>query len=382
MKKRALLSSFIMIIGCSLLASFLLIQQLRHPKQPVIAKAAAIHQPRSFQTIQHDITQKITVAAIGDILIHSPLFRDAYNGGNYDFNPMFQQVKPMLQAPDILTANQESMLGGVKLGLSGYPRFNSPHQVADALQANGIDIVSTANNHTLDRGEKGILAEAAYLNGIGLPYVGSFVNAADSKTLRIIEKNGIKLAFLSYTYGTNGISVPRGKDYLVNLINTERMAQEIERAKVQADVVIMNIHWGIEYQRNPSKEQKELASFLANKGVDIIFGSHPHVLQPMEWIQRDDGRKTFVVYSLGNFLSAQTGQYKDIGGMASIDISLNKSGTESMVELTNPVFYPTYVTKINNHYRVVPLETATTIGLPNAVAKNNEIQEHMVQWLR
>ncbi|MCM3764641.1 CapA family protein [Neobacillus niacini] len=382
MKKSAVIPSFLIIIGCSLLASFLIAQQQELSQQPVVAKASASHKPRLFENIQHAYTPKITVAAIGDILIHSPLYRDAFNGANYDFNPMFEQVKPLLQNPDILTANQESLLGGVELGLSGYPKFNSPHQVADALKENGVDIVSTANNHTLDRGEKGIRSETAYFNSIGLPYVGSFTDAADQKTLRIIEKNGIRLAFLSYTYGTNGISVPKGKDYLVNVINRERMAQEIDRAKAEADVVIMSIHWGIEYQRNPTNQQKELANFLANKGVDIIFGSHSHVLQPMEWIQRDDGRKTFVVYSLGNFLSAQTGQYKDIGGIASVDIALDKSAAATMVELTNPVFYPTYVTKVNNHYRVVSLEAATTIGLPNAVAKNNEIQEHMVQWLR
>lgn len=347
MKKRALLTSFTIMIACSLLASFLLVQQLSHPKEPVIAKAAASHKPRSFQTIQHDFIPKITIAAIGDILIHSQLYRDAFNGASYDFNPMFQQVQPMLQRPDILTANQESLLGGVELGLSGYPMFNSPHQVADVLQANGIDIISNANNHTLDRGEKGIKSEAEYLNSIGMPYVGSFIDKPDQHTLRIIEKSGVRLAFLSYTYGTNGNKVPKGKDYLVNVINRDKMSQEIDRAKAEADVVIMSIHWGVEYQRNPTKQQKELARFLANKGVDIIFGSHPHVLQPMEWILRDDGRKTFIVYSLGNFLSAQTGQYKDIGGMASIDISLAKSDTGTAVELTNPVFYSTYVSYQN-----------------------------------
>jgi poly-gamma-glutamate capsule biosynthesis protein CapA/YwtB (metallophosphatase superfamily) len=382
MKKRAFIPSFLIIIGCSLLASFLIIQQRDSSEQPVIAKAAASHKPRSYENIQHDLTPKVTIGAIGDILVHSPLYLSAFNGTDYDFAPMFDPVKPLLQKPDILTANQESILGGVELGLSGYPRFNSPHQVADALKSTGIDIVSTANNHSLDRGEKGIRSQATYLNNIGLPYVGSFLDATDRQTLRIVEKNGIKLAFLAYTYGTNGISAPKGKDYLVNIINRDKMAQEIDRAKMEADVIVMSIHWGNEYKRIPTQQQKDLASFLANKGVDIIFGSHPHVLQPMEWIQRDDGRKTFVVYSLGNFISNQTGQYKEIGGMSTIDISLFKNGDETRIELDNPVFYPTTVTKENKDYQVVPLESATAFGLPDAVSKNTEIEGHMVQWLQ
>jgi poly-gamma-glutamate synthesis protein (capsule biosynthesis protein) len=292
-------------------------------------------------------------------------------------------VKPLLEKPDVLTANQESMLGGQALGLSGYPRFNSPYEVADALVDTGVDIVSTANNHSLDRGEKGIKSEADYLESIGLPHVGSFLTEKDRQKLRILNKNGIKLAFLSYTYGTNGIPVPAGKDFLVNLINRETMKEEIHRAKMQSDVVVMSIHWGNEYKRIPTKEQKDLAKFLANEGVDIIFGSHSHVLQPMEWIKTAEGKRTFVIYSLGNFISGQHGAYKDIGGLTTIDITKHVSENGNTIEFTNPSFYPTYIASKKNHrFRVVPLKDAGAFGLPKADAKYKEIQTFMQQWLR
>lgn len=383
MKKKAIISStFIILICIVAAASVWIIQQNQVSKQDDMVYVTKDHKTRPSININHELTEKVTLGAIGDILIHSPVYVDAFNGAEYSFDPMFEPVKPLLEKPDVLTANQESMLGGLELGLSGYPMFNSPHEVASALVHSGVDIVSTANNHSLDKGEKGIQSESAYLDSIGLPHVGSFIDEKDREDLRVITKNGIKIAFLSYTYGTNGISVPTGKDYLVNLIDREIMKNEIHRAKKAADVVVMSIHWGMEYQRIPTDEQKDLANFLANEGVDIIFGSHPHVLQPMEWIPTTDGRKSFVVYSLGNFLSAQYGDYKDIGGLATIDITKHVSEKGNTIELSNPVFSPTFVTSQKYHqFRIVPLENAGAYGLSNADATYKEIQEHMSQWL-
>ncbi|MFL6557515.1 MAG: CapA family protein, partial [Bacillus sp. (in: firmicutes)] len=375
MKRNSIVPSVLIITICIALASYLLIQLVQDSdsdfEQDSKDYSVKEHKTRSLLKTNREITEKITIGAIGDILIHEPIYKDAFNGVQYNFDPMFENVKPLLSKPDVLTANQESTIGGASLGLSGYPRFNSPFEVADALVHSGVDIVSTANNHTLDKGEKGIKLEAAYLDSLGLLHVGSFLNEKDRQNLRIVNKNGIKLAFLSYTYGTNGISVPHGKDFLVNLINRETMKEEIHRAKQHADVGVMSIHWGIEYKRIPTKEQKDLAKFLANEGVDIIIGSHSHVLQPMEWIKTADGRQTFVIYSLGNFISAQYSNYRDIGGLATIDITKTVSEKGSSIEFSNPVFYPTYVTrKKNQDFRVVPLENAGSYGLQNAVAKN------------
>ena len=382
MRKKAFITSVLIIIICTTLASILFVneQKVKNEKKNYPSKN---HSTRPFQLTNRKLIEKVTIGAIGDILIHDVVYQDAYNGQNYNFDPMFENMKALLEKPDILTANQESMLGGLELGLSGYPRFNSPHEVADALIQTGVDIVSTANNHTLDRGIKGIQSEAAYLQSIGLPYVGSFVDDKDQQNLRIINKNGIKICFLSYTYGTNGIPLPKGKDFLVNLIDREKMKGEIHRARNAADIVVMSIHWGIEYQRIPTNNQKDLARFLANEGVDIIFGSHPHVLQPMEWLNTTDGRKTFVVYSLGNFISAQNNNYKDIGGLATIDVTKQITDKGTTIEISNPLFFPTYVTsQKHHHFKVVPLENATTFGLTNADAKYKEIQQHMKQWLR
>ncbi|WP_419887383.1 CapA family protein [Neobacillus niacini] len=383
MKKKAIVTSVFIITTCILLASAVLIQQQKNKSAAAKVHPTKEHSSRYQPVIARTLTEKLTIGAIGDILIHDTVYQDAFNGTQYNFNPIFENVKSTLESPDILTANQESMLGGSDIGVSSYPMFNSPHEVADALVNTGVDIVSMANNHTLDKGERGILSATDYLNSIGLPHVGSFLNEEDRQTLRIINKNGIKLAFLSYTYGTNGIPVPDGKDFLVNLINRDLMSDEIHRAKKEADVVIMSIHWGNEYQRIPTSEQKDLANFLANEGVDIIFGSHPHVLQPMEWIKTEDGRNSFVIYSLGNFISGQVRDYKDIGGMATVEITKHVSEKGNKIELSNPVFYPTYVSsQRNRNYQVVPLENAGSFGLPNASAKYQEIQDHMTQWLR
>ena len=382
MRKKAFITSVLIIIICTTLASILFVneQKVKNEKKNYPSKN---HSTRPFQLTNRKLIEKVTIGAIGDILIHDVVYQDAYNGQNYNFDPMFENMKALLEKPDILTANQESMLGGLELGLSGYPRFNSPHEVADALVHTGVDIVSTANNHTLDKGIKGIQSEAAYLQSIGLPYVGSFVDDKDQQNLRIINKNGIKICFLSYTYGTNGIPLPKGKDFLVNLIDREKMKGEIHRARNAADIVVMSIHWGIEYQRIPTNNQKDLARFLANEGVDIIFGSHPHVLQPMEWLNTTDGRKAFVVYSLGNFISAQNNNYKDIGGLATIDVTKQITDKGTTIEISNPLFFPTYVTSQKyHHFKVVPLEHAATFGLTNADAKYKEIQQHMKQWLR
>ncbi|WP_342431516.1 CapA family protein [Neobacillus sp. FSL H8-0543] len=383
MNKKFIVSSVLIISTCIILASVMLIQQQKNSAVQAEVHPAKEHSLREQFILGRSITEKLTIGAIGDILIHDTVYNDAFNGTKYNFNPMFENVNGVLQKPDILTANQESMLGGLDIGVSSYPTFNSPHEVADALVNTGVDIVSLANNHTLDKGERGILSATEYLNSIGLPHVGSFLNEQDRQNLRILNKNGIKLAFLSYTYGTNGIPVPDGKDFLVNLINRDIMKEEIHRAKEQADVVVMSIHWGNEYQLYPTDEQKDLANFLANEGVDIIFGSHPHVLQPMDWIETEDGRKTFVIYSLGNFISGQSLDYKDIGGMATVEITKHVSEQETTIELSNPAFFPTYVTNQRyKNYRVVPLESAGSHGLKNAAAKYEEIKEHMVQWLR
>ena len=198
----------------------------------------------------------------------------------------------------------------------------------------------------------------------------------------MLTKNRVKVAFLSYTYGTNGIPVPTGKEYLVNLIDIDAMKKDIDVAKKKANVVAVSLHWGNEYQMLPNDEQKQLATMLANAGVDIIIGHHPHVLRPMEWITRENGEQTFVAYSLGNFLSGQIKDYKDIGGVLEIEIKKEFKNNKSFISLQNPEFIPTYVASTNlKKFRVIPLESVTTFGSSYSSSIFNEIEDHMQQWL-
>ncbi|MFD2444007.1 CapA family protein [Bacillus sp. CGMCC 1.16607] len=382
MKKRSFIFSILFIVGLIMISSLLLINMYQESREEIVYEVSK-HQDKEVSLSGKEWTTNLTLGAIGDILIHDWVYEDAHTASGYNFKPMFQHVKNSLQSPDLLLANQETVLGGVEMGLSSYPTFNSPKEVGDALIDAGVDIVSTANNHSLDKGEKGVLSSIDYYEKVRMPYVGFFKDKEDQNTLRIIEKNGVKLAFLAYSYGTNGIPVPEGKEYLVNLIDKNKMKEEIHKAKEVADVVVMSIHWGNEYQRFPTNEQKELGQYLADEGADIIFGHHPHVLQPMDMLKTKDDRNTFIVYSLGNFLSGQMWDYKDIGGLATIDITKHVNANGTKIELSNPTFLPTFVSnKRLKEYRIVPLKNASPYGLKNAVKQNEEIMLHMTEWLK
>lgn len=385
MKKNHLIIAFFIFSGLIIASGIIGFQMYAEStaKAKVEYKEQTPHVSRPLSVEGKTYTEKITIGAIGDILIHDSVYNDAFNGTTYDFKPMIKDVKDILLQPDILLANQESVLGGVEIGLSNYPSFNSPQEVGDAFIDAGVDIFSTANNHSIDRGERAALSAISYYERMGIPYVGSYKSFEDQKTLRILNKNGIKIAFLSYSYGTNGIPVPKGKEYLVNLIHEGNMKEEIERARQEADLVVMSLHFGNEYQLFPNEYQKELADTLVNAGVDVIFGHHPHVLQPMEWVETDDGRNALVVYSLGNFLSGQKYDYKDIGGMATIDVTKEVGSNGNRVELSNPLFYPTFVaaTGYRADFRVVPLKDAGNHGLANAGAKYDEIMKHVTGGL-
>ncbi|WP_257349612.1 CapA family protein [Pseudalkalibacillus decolorationis] len=315
-------------------------------------------------------TTSVELMAIGDILVHDTVYNKASVGnGQYDFRPMFEKVKPYLKTADITMANQETMIGGTEIGVSTYPSFNSPFEVGDALKDAGVDIVTIANNHTLDRGEKAIQNALEHWETIDMMYTGAYRSPEDKARLRMIEKNEIVFSFLSYTYGTNGIPVPEGKPYLVNLIDLDIIKSDIEKAKSKSDVVVVSLHFGAEYIRIPNDEQKFVANEVAMAGADIIIGHHPHVLQPPAWIEQPDGSRTFVAYSLGNFLSGQRGDYKDIGGIVQIEIEKHVKGENEKVTLKSPSFLPTWV---DRNFTIQPL-----INLPDKQNMYTEIKTHM-----
>jgi len=329
------------------------------------------------------IKQEISVSAIGDILIHDRVYNDAKVDDGYDFYPMLSEVQPYLHDSTITFANQETMIGGVKLGLSSYPMFNSPQEVGDTLRDVGVNVVSLANNHTLDRGEEVILRAIEHWEELDMLYVGAYKNEADQKKIRVMEtEEEISVAFLAYTYGTNGIPVPKGKEYLVNMIDREQIAEDIERASEKANVTIMSLHFGNEYERMPNEEQKALVQFVADHGVDVVLGTHPHVLQPVEWVTGEDGNETLVAYSLGNFLSGQEGLYRQIGGILKFTIEKQTILGKEKLSIHSPKFLPTFNASENERrYRVLPMMEVTDDELPNAEENYEEIKEHMSQWM-
>lgn len=264
------------------------------------------------EIIPDDIT--IHLVAIGDVMCHSPNYNAAYDSATktYDFSPMFTNVAKYITEGDIAIGNLETTFAGAARGYSGYPQFNSPSELGVAMKNIGIDILSTANNHCMDKGATGLVSTLDTLDEIGIDHIGTNRTKEEQDTILVKEVNGIKIAFLSFTYGTNGIPVPSGKEYMVNLINKTLMAEQIELAKEQeVDVICVSMHWGIEYAQKQNKEQEELADFLFQHGVDIIIGNHAHVIEPMEMktITLEDGteKDVFVVYALRKLYIKSTG---------------------------------------------------------------------------
>ncbi|MDC3413142.1 CapA family protein [Aquibacillus sp. 3ASR75-11] len=329
------------------------------------------------------ITKSVRLTAIGDILIHDSVYEDAKSNDGFDFFPMLERVQPYLEDSTITVANQETMIGGKAIGLSGYPRFNSPFQVGDALKEAGVDVVSIANNHTMDRGEQAIQNAIQYWESIDMMYTGAYKDKVDSSRIRVFETaEGIDVAFLSFTYGTNGIVVPDGKSYLVNLIDQGKIVQDIKEAKQLSDVIVLSLHFGQEYERLPNQEQKDLVQLAADNGVQVVIGHHPHVLQPVEWVEGKNGNRTFVAYSLGNFLSGQDEFFNRIGGAITITIEKTIVGDEQSIQIKDPRFLPTFV-QYNNEsdFEVTPMFELTNEELPNASKHYEDIRKHMSQWL-
>lgn len=338
--------------------------------------------PSPSPVVDKEQVSVVKLAAVGDVLIHSSIYKDAKTKDGYDFKPMFEPIKRYIEAADLAMANQESMPGGEEIGLSDYPQFNSPYEIADALKDTGFDIVNLANNHTLDRGEQAITNAIQHMNSLGIVYTGAHVSVDDQVRIRTVEKKGIVFAFLAYTYGTNGIPVPKGKEYLVNLIELPKLKQDIEEARKQADVVVVNLHFGQEYVLLPNEEQKQVAHAAAEAGADIIIGHHPHVLQPMEWIETASSRKVFAVYSLGNFIAAQEGNRERTGGILQLEVVKTVKGREARIEVRQPAFIPTWITMTNwRGYHIVPLQEALESQLAQADTYRKEIQSHLNRWM-
>jgi poly-gamma-glutamate synthesis protein (capsule biosynthesis protein) len=298
----------------------------------------------------------LTLAAAGDNLFHDVMIRSNAETGTYDFTSYYSEIKPLVEKADIAFINQETLLGGQQYGFSGYPRFNTPQEAGAALSAAGFDVVNHATNHIMDKGEGAILGTMDYWDTVpGIQYLGIYRSQEERDTKKvIIEKNDIKVGFLAYTYGTNSLPVPRGKPYLVSLIDRSIMEKEIKALRPLCDVLVVSMHWGEEYRHTITQGQEDLGRFLADNLVDLVIGHHPHVLEPYAYLDRPDGGKTLCFYSLGNFLSAQQTIPTQLGGLAYVrikqlagTITIEEEGIIPVVnhyerDFTNFCVYPLY----------------------------------------
>ncbi|HCX98744.1 MAG TPA: capsule biosynthesis protein CapA, partial [Bacteroidales bacterium] len=278
----------------------------------------------SVQAQEKDVAQRqsLTLMFIGDVMGHGPQIRSAFNDetNSYDYKDVFSGVSPLFGLADFTIANLEVTLGGEPY--TGYPQFSSPDELVDGIVAAGGNVLVTANNHTVDRGKQGIIRTIDVLAEKGIPYAGSYYDAKHKDTTYplILEQNGIRLALLNYTYGTNGIPVP--SPTVVNLIDTALIRADYKKAQsLNVDEVIVCIHWGNEYQRRPAIQQLQLTRFMHDMGIRLVIGSHPHVIQRMEAsFDTDTTEGRVAVYSLGNFVSNQRQQYRNGGAVVAVNI--------------------------------------------------------------
>lgn len=269
-------------------------------------------------------TVTLNMLSVGDNLIHDGIYQQAQKraGGNgYDFSYCYARVKDTVSAADIATINQETIVAK-SYAPSGYPLFNSPQELGQTVVDTGFDVVSLANNHMLDKTSKGLAEAIDFWDATGLVRTGAYKDTEDLNRVEYIEKNGLKIGLVGITQYTNGLSLPSDSPLKYILTSDEAtIERKIKAAKAQCDVVLVNVHWGSEYTTTPAQEQRNLAKKMADWGANVIIGHHPHVLQPVEWIETGDGTRTLVAYSLGNFISQQNTAARVIGGMLHYDIT-------------------------------------------------------------
>ena len=299
------------------------------------------------EEIRPDVT--FTLTAIGDIMCHNTQYWDAYQKetDTYDFSYVFENVKDYIAAGDISIANIETSFAGKDRGYSNYPVFNSPDELARDVKATGLDIITTAGNHCLDMGYSGLSRTIDVLKNNEIEQLGTYKSQEERDTIFIKDVKGVKIAFIDYTYGTNGIPVPSGKEYCVNLIDKDLIKKDIEAAKSQnVDMIVACMHWGDEYKTKANKEQEDLADFLFKNGVNVIIGNHPHVLEQMEkrTVTLEDGttQDGFVIFACGNFICDQNAENTRNSIILNLDITRHSDGK---VTVDKANYIPIYMYK-------------------------------------
>lgn len=370
--KNILFLSIIVVIAGIVLAVFTLNNndKKKTEEKPNIEQKEEVKEEPVEEEVEEPTEKRMSIVMTGDALLHGAVFMDAYKNGKYDFTSMFTLIAPIVKKYDLKYYNQETIIGGG--APAHYPRFNSPKAIGDNLTSIGFNLVSLANNHTLDRGESGLKHSVNYWKTKAtVVTAGSYGSKAERDEVPVYERNGIKYAFLAYTTCTNGLSTPAGKSYYLNVYSNALAKKDIDQAKKNgAEVIIVAMHWGVEYTHKPNNEQKTIAKYLSSQGVNLIIGSHPHVIQPIEYVG-----ETLVVYSLGNLISAQRvmGIEKIIGLLVGTDIVV-KDGKVTFENTGFELLY-TYYTASNRNFKVYPFSKLTTKVLSNHASLNKKYRK-------
>ncbi len=352
----AIISLFVFLIGITI---FYQIYNFIEHKQFVKSVDESIEQTISeINTSNKDKTEKketditFTMTAIGDVMCHNTQYLDAYiesddENHNYDFSYVFEDIYRYTKITDLTIGSLETSFAGKERGYSNYPTFNSPDNLAYDLKKIGVDVLSTAGNHCLDMGFSGLSRTIDVLNDADISHLGTYKTQEDRDQILFKYVKGIKIAFINYTYGTNGIPVPSDKQFCVNLIDKDLIKKDTERAKQEnAEIIVACMHWGTEYQTTANPEQEELADFLFQNGVDIILGNHPHVLEPMEkrTVTLEDGTQKdgFVIYALGNFICDQNAE--NTRNSIILNLKITKH-TDGKISIDHADYIPIYMYK-------------------------------------
>lgn len=314
--------------------------------QPVVIEDIRESLPEDSPEPTDPPSSEITLVMVGDILLHTPVAESGQlEDGSYDFSAVFAEMKEEIAEADLALVNQEVIIGGTELGISGYPAFNAPYELGDALADTGFDVVLHATNHALDKGKAGILNCLSFWqeNYSDIAILGIHDREAAQQEIYIYEQDGLRIAILNYTYGTNGIALPADMPYAVDLLEKDRVIEDLQKARESADFVIVCPHWGTEYTLSATKEQENWAMLFAENGADLVLGTHPHVIEPIEWVTAEGGSETesgeasrdagraLVYYSLGNFVNWTSGTgdgvaNRMVGGMARVTIGRDDTG--------------------------------------------------------
>lgn len=333
-----------------------------------------------------------TLFLAGDALLHEGVWLEGNGWGasaTFDFMPIIGEIGSCAEKYDLAYYNQESTLGGTALGLSGYPYFNSPQEFGRDMVLSGFNLVSTANNHSLDTGETGIAASEAFWDTqTGAVQTGTAASEEEAGTIEVHEVNGITYAFLSWTYGCNGIQPPQGKEWMVNIYGDgvtypdrrQEMLDQIAEADRLADAVIIAVHWGTEYTTTPNQDQMTLAQQMADAGADIIIGNHPHAIQPVQWL--NDGR-TICFYAMGNLVSEQDGVEQNVGlaGALTIRKTVSGSTSETVIEDVKTDLFYCYHDAYYRNLHVYPFPSLNDSLLPDHDAVYAYYAENVVRQM-